>query len=242
MMAGLVSLARDVAFGGYDCGICGNRGIIVYEKPDGDLHAVRCECMDKRRMSRAVSETGLADKLDEQTQETFRAEKPWQSLMKKTSTQYLKDFDKAKKKWFYVGGSPGTGKTHLCTSMVGEFLKLGYQAKYMIWGDEVGRLKRIGNDPEYDMIIREFKNVPVLYVDDFLKTTAGEKPTAAEIKIGFEIVNARYNNPAAITILSSERSTDDICELDKGLGGRIIERAKPFVMAVYPGQDMRTGA
>ena len=240
MAIGQVALQCDSPFGGYDCPECSNRGIIVYESGN-EIACIRCACMDKRQLNKSVSASGLAGKIDEQTQESFIAEKAWQINMKKTSAKYLEEFDKRTRKWFYVGGNPGTGKTHLCTSIVGELLNRGFQAKYMIWREEVGRLKRLANDPEYDVIIREFKTVPVLYVDDFLKTAAGSTPTDADIQIGFEIINARYNNPASITILSSELRTEDVSRLDQGLGGRIVERAKPYVLSVYPGQDMRTG-
>lgn len=51
-MAGRVILAPDEPYDGYDCKTCGNRGIILFEKANGDLCCVRCECMDTRRSHR----------------------------------------------------------------------------------------------------------------------------------------------------------------------------------------------
>ena len=41
----------------------------------------------------------------------------------------------------FIGGQVGAGKTHLCTAMVGEFLKRGISAKYMLWRDDALKLK-----------------------------------------------------------------------------------------------------
>ena len=241
MTVGRVHLSPDEPFLGYDCPECGNRGILVWSTSGGEMRAIVCACMEKRKMNKAAGSAGIGSRIDNQTRDTFVAEKAWQTSMKRESAKYLREYAKDKRrKWFYLGGSPGTGKTHLCTAIVGELMKSGFQAKYMIWRDEVGKLKRLANDPEYDILIREFKTVPVLYIDDFLKTASGTLPTDADIQVAFEVVNARYNNPDAITIFSSERRPEDITALDQGLGGRIIERSKPFTLSVYPGHDVRT--
>ena len=79
---------------------------------------------------------------------------------------------------------------------------------------------------EYQSRIRPFKTVPVLYIDDFLK--GGH--TEADLRLAFEILNARYNDSSLRTIISSEMSLFDVLGLDEATGGRIYERAKGYVI------------
>ena len=80
-------------------------------------------------------------------------------------------------------------------------------------------------------MIDRFKKAEVLYIDDLFKT--GKAPdgsvlkiTGADVNVAFEIINYRYNNPALVTIISSELTEDEILDIDEATGGRIYERAK----------------
>jgi hypothetical protein len=134
---------------------------------------------------------------------------------------------------FITGNS---GKTHLCTAICREFLLSGKKVIYMLWRDEVVRLKAIVNDAdEYRELIDKYKTADVLYIDDMFKT--GKAPdgsnlkiTGGDVNVAFEIINYRYNNPSLLTIISSELSEDDLLEIDEATGGRIYERAKAFTI------------
>ena len=134
---------------------------------------------------------------------------------------------------FITGNS---GKTHLCTAICREFLLSGKKVIYMLWRDEVVRLKAIVNDAdEYRELIDKYKTADVLYIDDMFKT--GKAPdgsnlkiTGGDVNVAFEIINYRYNNPSLLTIISSELSEDDLLEIDEATGGRIYERSKAFTI------------
>ena len=112
------------------------------------------------------------------------------------------------------------------------FLHRGRAVRYMMWKDEGTKLKSLVNDnAEYSRLIDELKSADVLYIDDFLKVQRGQQPTPADINLAFEILNYRYANKLQ-TIISSEKTLDDILSLDDAVGGRIYELAKGFGMSI----------
>ena len=141
---------------------------------------------------------------------------------------------------FITGNS---GKTHLCTAICREFLLSGKRVLYMLWRDEIGKIKeaaqgaKLADDSEnLRQILDKYKTAEVLYIDDLFKTGKSQdninpKPTAADINYAFEIINYRYNNPSLLTIISSELSEDELIDIDEALGGRIYERAKAITIA-----------
>jgi DNA replication protein DnaC len=138
--------------------------------------------------------------------------------------------------WFFLGGQSGAGKTHLCTAICREFLLAGKRVRYMLWRDDVVKIKgAVTDSEEYSKMIEQFKTVDVLYIDDLFKTGKAadnsiQKPTGADINVAFEIINYRYNNPALLTIISSELTEDELIDIDEAIGGRIYERAKAFTI------------
>ena len=53
-------------------------------------------------------------------------------------------------------------------------------------------------------------------------------PTSADIMIAFEILNYRYMNQDLITIISTEKSVDEILEIDEAIGSRLYQRSKKY--------------
>ena len=78
------------------------------------------------------------------------------------------------------------------------------------------------------------KNVPVLYIDDFLK---GEY-TPADVKQAFMILNDRYNSRGKKTIISTERNMTDLINFDEAVGSRLAERAKGYTI-LAPNENWR---
>ena len=74
--------------------------------------------------------------------------------------------------------------------------------------------------------MKPWKTVEVLYIDDLFKTEQGRNPTTADVNIAFEILNYRYRNPELITIISSERTIQDIVKIDEAVGSRIFEKSR----------------
>lgn len=150
------------------------------------------------------------------TFEQFKAEEGWQRQVLSAA----KAFANLPEGWFFIGGQPGSGKTHLCVAAANELLQKGRDTRYMVWNDVITKIKSAANDRElYDAILNRYKNAEVLYIDDFFKS---KNISAADIDHTFKIINYRYNENKT-TIISSELSISEIIEIDEGLGSRIVE-------------------
>lgn len=217
-----------------DCKDCRNKGYIAYVSDAGTIRTRSCRCMAVRDSAKRIRESGLSELLEKCSIEKFDTGLPWQQKMKAAAEAYL---EKGRGKWFAVSGTPGTGKTFLCTAICGEMLKRGYSVRYFVWRKDAPRLKSmISEDYDaYEKAMRDYTECDVLYIDDFFKG----KVTEADINLAFELLNARYNREtAAGTIISSELEADQILSLDEGLGSRIVQRARGF-MILTPKENLR---
>ena len=222
---------------GYECKACKNKGYIIklVDGENGSYYTVStpCKCEEVRRSIIRMKKSGLKDIIKDYTFEKFEVTEPWQQAIKTAAEDYAKHPEG----WFFLGGQSGSGKTHLCTAISREFLLAGKRVIYMLWRDDVVKIKgAVTDSEEYSNIIDRFKKADVLYIDDLFKTGKAadntvQQPTGADINVAFEIINYRYNNPSLLTIISSELSEDELIEIDEAIGGRIFERAKTFTIA-----------
>lgn len=187
--------------------------------------------MESRRSIRRIEKSGLADMLESCTFDNFETVEPWQISLKQSALDYIGD---NLGKWFFVGGQVGAGKTHICTAIVGELLKQGRSARYMLWRDEVVPLKAsVTDDFQYAKLINPLKSVDVLYIDDFFWTPKDEggkakPPTPGDLNVAFELINHRYNNKNLVTIISCEHYIDALTDIDEAVGSRIYQRTKDY--------------
>lgn len=213
------------------CDICNDTGHIVERTGPGIEITVReCDCMNRRRSIRALRKSGLEELIEIYT---FKKYQTPDAVTRGIKNGALK-FCKADPAWFFISGKPGSGKTHICTAICRKFIQDGERVHYMRWMDEVNRFKTMKamNPPPYEYLAEMdfIKTVPVLYVDDFLKG----KTSAADMNLAFEILNTRYNQPSKRTIISSERSINDVIDLDQATGSRIRQRAKGYTFTAPP--------
>lgn len=218
---------------GYECAECKNRGYIAkvcQNEMFGYFYEahVPCKCQKVRATIKRLEKSGLKNIIRDYTFAKFETSEPWQQALKNAAVKFVQD---PNNNFFFVGGQSGSGKTHICTAIAGYYLKHGKNAKYMLWRDDVTRIKAsITDSTEYAKAMDELKTVEILYIDDLFKTGKDNngkvaQPTAADVNIAFEIINYRYNNPNLITVISSERSIQALTEIDEAIGGRIAERA-----------------
>lgn len=209
---------------GYDCPKCKNRGHILIVDDEGHEYAKQCECIRIRQLQELAERSGLGDVLKKFVFEKYRCDEEWQQTIYNTAKQFVTD-DTAH--CFFIGGQIGAGKSHICTAIVREFLDKGIDVQFCVWNDVVTTLKQsIMDDRErYNEELERLKTATVLYIDDFFKTN----PTTADIDKAFQIINYRYNQARAnnnkryITIISSEKITDDLIDIDEAIASRIIE-------------------
>lgn len=213
----------------YNCDLCKNKGgLMRVKEQNGSYYQVysQCKCMKVREILRKLRRSGLSKSIKECTFDKFETNEPWQEQLKKTAIEFTRD---DKNTWFFIGGQSGSGKTHLCTAITAHYLRQNKAAYYMLWRDEITKIKGSVTDNElYGKMITKLKTVEVLYIDDLFKMGKDQngdvqRPTVADINIAFELLNYRYNNRDLVTIISSERLIDEINDIDEAVGGRIFE-------------------
>lgn len=198
---------------GHYCPKCKNKGWIQFYI-NGCICSERCDCWAIRQNKRMVEDSGLVDKVNKCTFENYKATTEWQQHLRNKAIAFTKE----PKGWFAILGQSGAGKTHLCVAICSELMLKGMPVKYMVWSDDNNRLKQMTLDNEYQKEVEQYKTMPVLYIDDFLKG----KITDADLRLAFEILNYRYNQEDLITIITSELGLADIP--DEALAGRIKEK------------------
>lgn len=214
--------------GGVDCPLCENRGYII-ERGSGlfDVYSHECACMKKRRSLRSLRKAGVEDMARRYTLEAYQTDTPRRTQIKDAARRFVE----SPEGWFFIVGQTGSGKTHICTAICTALIERGRELVFMPWVDESKRLKAsVMDNDTHGKRLEKFKTVPVLYIDDFLKGGASD----ADLKLAFEILNARYNDTALRTIISSEIELDGIMKLDEAVGGRIYERSRGFTVKAPP--------
>lgn len=221
---------------GYDCPICNNRGRkssirkterIINGEPDYEEVESDCICKPIRNSLRRIKKSGLANVMEKYTFQSYETVESWQQNLKDKAQRFIENCGGV----FFIGGQSGSGKTHICTAIVGDLLRKGKAAYYMLWEDEIIKLKANKmDDAKYQQQMNLLKTIDVLYIDDFFKPVEGNpKPTPADIKIAYELINYRYINGSGATIISSEHYIQEILDMDEATGGRLIEYAGEYI-------------
>ena len=203
---------------GYNCPKCLNRGFVTVVEDDR-LKIRICSCTKVRKCIEDLKNLGINPSY---TFKNFIADQPWQQNLQRLAIEFTKN----PTGWLFVGGQVGCGKSHICSAIVRNLLIGGHAAKYVMWEDTAASLKSVINEfDRYESIIKPLREAEILYIDDFLKPTEkNSKPTPADLRQAYAILNARYNNPKSITIISSEFWLSEILEMNEAVGSRIIER------------------
>ena len=221
----------------YKCHICQDSGMVQFWKEiNGETYSFsrECECMRAKKAEKLMRKSGLGQALEQQTFDNFETETEMQQHIKAAAREYLDALDahgeEPRKPWFYIGGNPGSGKTHICTAICGYLLQHHRAVKYMQWVSEARRMKAYINEPDFDTLADEYIECDVLYIDDLFKARymVGQPltPSDADIKIAFTILNARYLQDKP-TIISSEWDLiRDLLPADEGTFSRVYERCK----------------
>ena len=213
--------------GGYDCQKCFNRGYFATEN-NGEFVLKKCECVTIREQMQNAKNSGFGDMLDRYTFENYKADAEWQKKIVFGAKHYCQQETLP---WFFIGGQPGAGKSHICTATATTLLKQGKVVKYILWRDFFHKAEAYRFDYEkYSREIEKIGNVEVLVIDDFLKGIDSAKQ-GSMLEIAFDLINYRYNNKKA-TIISSEHRLSGIENLDRALHGRIIERCGSYCISI----------
>ncbi len=226
---------------GYNCPKCCNRGNSAVPKDDGRVSVLECECMKIRRCVWEMEKSGLKNIIKEKTFDAYTATEPWQDAIKTGAVTYADKLEG----WLLFCGQSGSGKTHLCTAVCRHRLLAGDEVRYMPWRDKVTELKAMSLDNERRTeIINGYKKAQILYIDDLYKVGKAVdgscNPTGADVGLAFEIINYRYINHLT-TIVSTEKTPQELVEIDEATGSRIVEMAgkNVYFIAIDPKRNFR---
>lgn len=235
--------AKEGKLTGYDCPKCRNKGLIAVLE-DGEEKLVRCDCIDIRQTMKNITRSGLARLLGKYTFARYKTDTQQRATIKRTAERFVEETGND---WFFIGGQIGSGKTHICTAIVGKLLQSGVPCRYMLWRDVMSELYLSRFDEDYyEKEMRKWKHAPVLYIDDLYKGSrsgAGSERETMERNATYEIVNHRYVNGMK-TLLSSEYGIEELSRIDEAVGSRIYERSKRYSITVQRNQanNARWGA
>lgn len=144
---------------------------------------------------------------------------------------YYKSFDhivRSRKNSILLCGQVGSGKSHISIALALNFLKKGIGVVYMPYRDVITKIKQNVRDEEYyQREISKYQGCQVLLIDDIFKG----KITEFDSNIIFEILNYRYLNRLPI-IISTEFTVERLLRFDEGIGSRIYEMCKDFIVEI----------
>lgn len=223
---------------GFYCPKCKNRGSVlvkVYEPMYGQFISARkdCECKPGRDSKLRLIKSGAGPMLLKCTLDSFRTDHEWQKRLKDKATLYPREHASS---WWYLGGTVGSGKSHICAGIMQSLINAGKSCRWMDWPDESMKtqMSRWG---DYDENLRPWKEAPVLIIDDFLKATKsgkGKAPREADVRMAYAIITSRNRDQDKVTIISSEHVLPDLDDIEEALACRIYERtAQRYRLEIY---------
>lgn len=122
----------------------------------------------------------------------------------------------------------GSGKSHLSIALALNLLNAKIRTVYMLYRDVITKIKQnVIDEKKYASMILKYQVCEVLLIDDLFKGRLNE----SDVNIMFEIINYRYLNFLPI-IVSSEFTIEKMLEFDEGIGSRIYEMSKDYVVEI----------
>lgn len=191
----------------------------------------RCHCKDMDRLKSQWTAAGINPEWNTQTFTSFTIWNESSRKLKGTAIAYYKQFDairRTRKNSITFCGQVGSGKTHAAVALALNFLKKGVKVVYMPYRDVITNIKQNMMDDEvYKKIISKYQTCEVLLLDDLYKGKIND----SDKNIIFEILNYRYLNFLPI-IVSAEFTVDMLLDFDEGIGSRIYEMSKDYIVQI----------
>ncbi|WP_196607112.1 ATP-binding protein [Pectinatus frisingensis] len=221
----------------YKCSKCKDTGYITIIGNDGSFSKAPCKCLEQMRIESRLKKSGISPAdYALYNFNTFKSDTAEHTAMKQLAMKYLNSHITGQGIGFF--GNSGTGKTHICIAICQALTRqYGEEHYYFSYRSEIQRIKAVMYDDggKYSQAIQHWTMVNNLYIDDLFKFAERDgKMQQQDLQIVFDIINTRYINHKA-TIFSSEKTVNDIKDIDEALGSRIFSMINPFGMACKDG-------
>ncbi|WP_078382632.1 ATP-binding protein [Sutcliffiella halmapala] len=233
----------------YDCPSCKDKGFILKSVPEleGDgtpkLWAsglpkkietlIDCVCAKKRQSDHLMKFSEITNEFKSMTFSSFNVADKHELVQDayQCAIDYYKDFDRIRKarcNSISLLGQPGSGKTHLLTALANNLIqKKQVSVLYFPFVEGFNDLKDDFNLLEEKLT--KMKRVGVLFIDDLFK--GRDYPTPFQLEQMFAVINYRYLNHRPI-MMSSEKTVDELCDIDEALGTRIYQMCQDYTVVI----------
>lgn len=208
------------------CKRCNDEGLIYTNDENGYLTARKCECAIMKEIQENIQKCGLNDFFQHRTFENYNVTNKAQENALERCKQYV---EAAKEKPYnlILSGQIGSGKTHLAAATLLSLARMGKTVRFMNYKEMVkGIALAARDDTAYFSELNKYIHPSILLIDDFLK---GRDHKETHLSYLYEIVNARYNANLR-TIITTEKSIDELIEIEEAVASRLFERAKGFIV------------
>jgi DNA replication protein DnaC len=239
----------------YSCSLCKDKGFILENTQDLDEEGNQkvwpsgklkfnetlkdCVCSKKRQSEHLMKFSEITNEFKKMTFRNFSLNGKPEVIQEahQCAVDYFKVFDQIKGQRcnsISLLGQPGAGKTHLLTALANNLiLKKQVSVLYFPFVEGFNDLK-----DDFDLLeekLTKMKRISVLFIDDLFK--GREVPTNFELKQMFGVINYRYLNHKPIMI-SSEKTVDELCDIDEALGTRIYQMCKDYTVVIKGDRKM----
>lgn len=192
-----------------------------------------CVCSPKRQANHLFKFSEITDEFKKMTFGSFITEgKP--EVIKEAhqcTVDYYMEFDHIKENRsnsIALLGQPGAGKTHLLTALANNLImKKQVSVLYFPFVEGFNDLK-----DDFTLLeekLTKMKRIGVLFIDDLFK--GRKEPTDFQKEQMFAVINYRYLNHKPIMV-SSEKTVDELCDIDEALGTRIYQMCKDYTVVI----------
>jgi DNA replication protein DnaC len=243
------SVTKQVDIDNYHCLVCKDKGFILENIPALNFKGEQrfwsngkpmllevlkdCNCSPQRQSKHLMKFSEITDEFKKMTFKSFSLEGKAAVIQDahQCALDYFMEFDNIKEQRcnsISLLGQPGAGKTHLLTALANNLImKKQISVLYFPFVEGFNDLKN-----NFDILeekLTKMKRVGVLFIDDLFKGRT--HPTDFQIEQMFGVINYRYLNHKPIMI-SSEKTVDELCEIDEALGTRIYQMCKDFTVVI----------
>lgn len=204
---------------------------------------VDCRCQEQNKIRRLFAVSEITPAMQRLRFDSFRTDErpPVVKEAFDTAREFtvmFKEIRETRHNGIYLGGEPGSGKTHLLMAAANELMLEGNQVLYFPFVEGMDELKSDMNDREkYREKEQRLQRIPILFIDDLFKRKKGSEPTDYEIKFMFSVINYRYLNHLPIMV-SSELDLHQLLYWDAAIGSRIAEMTARYQVILRGDPDL----
>lgn len=215
-----------------ECPKCQDRGVILLETGMARI----CSCQEQKRLEKLFKSSEITPAFRSKTFANYEGNRIPQGMkMLSCAREYAEGITSrtcGENNWMVLLGEPGCGKTHLSMAVANQMIRQEIPVLYFQHIEGLSEMKdMLRSEGGIKKRLDQMKKVQLLVWDDLWKRKKGQEPRPWELETVFEVLNYRYLNLLP-TIISSEKTPQELLEIDKAIGSRILERGKRHMVVV----------